>query len=243
MFSAPWRGIAVVDAAVALGRATQNERYRKLGRLPRDSRLVQRALATPALVEGERVFLTVLFADLRGSLELLAGHKPEDARLILDGVWERMMEAVHHQGGTVNQVMGDGIMALFGAALPCPDHAAQGCLAALRMQGAVRRYAAVLRRHRDTDVEIRVGLNSGEVMVRAIESDVREDYTAVGQATHVAARMEQLARPGTTLITRDTLQLAEHAITARPVGQVAVKGLVEGIEAFEIVAARPRVKA
>jgi class 3 adenylate cyclase len=199
----------------------------------------QRALAAPALVEGERVFLTVLFADLRGSLELLAGRKLEDARLILDGVLERMMEAVHHEGGTVNQVMGDGIMALFGAPLPCPDHAAQGCLAALRMQAAVRRYAAVLRRHRGTDVEIRVGLNSGEVMVRAIESDVGQDYTAVGQATHVAARMEQLARPGTTLITRDTLQLAEHAIRARSVGQVAVKGLVEGIEAFEIVAARP----
>ena len=199
----------------------------------------QRALTAPHVVEGERVFLTVLFADLRGSLELLAGRTLEESRLILDGVLERMMEAVHHQGGTVNQVMGDGIMALFGAPLPCPDHAARGCLAGLRMQAAVRRYAAALRRERDANVEIRVGLNSGEVMVRAIESDVAQTYTAVGPATHVAARMEQLARPGTTLITRDTLQLADHAITTKPVGRVAVKGLADGVEAFEIVGARP----
>ena len=99
-------------------------------------------LAAPALVEGERVFLTVLFADLRGFSQLLAGRELEDARLILDGVLERMMEAVHHEGGTVNQVMGDGIMALFGAPLPRPDHAAQGWSGCAPDAG--RRYVATL---------------------------------------------------------------------------------------------------
>jgi class 3 adenylate cyclase len=193
-------------------------------------------LTARAALEGERAFLTVLFADLRGSLELLSGRDLEEARAILDGVLERMMEAVHHHGGTVNQVMGDGIMALFGAPLPCADHAVRGCLAAVRMQAAVRRYAAALRRERDIDVQIRVGVNSGEVIVRAIDSDLGHDYTAVGPPTHVAARMEQLAQPGTTLITADTLRLASHAISARGVGRVAVKGLADEVEAFEIVA-------
>jgi class 3 adenylate cyclase len=189
------------------------------------------------LGEG-RTFLTVLFADLRGSLELLTGYDLEGARAVLDEVLERMMEAVRHHGGTVNQVMGDGIMALFGGPRGPSDHAAHGCLAAVRMQAAVSRYADALRRSRDVDVQIRVGLNSGEVIVRAIGSDLGRDYTAVGQATHVAARMEQLARPGTTLVTRDTMCLAREAIVARPVGRVVVKGLSEPLETFEVVAAR-----
>ena len=114
----------------------------------------------------------------------------------------------------------------------------RGCLAALRMQAAVQRYADALRGARGVDVQIRVGLNSGEAIVRSIGSGVGQDYSAVGQTTHVAARMEQLARPGTTLITADTLRLARHAVTAIPVGRVAVKGLPEEVEAFEIVAAR-----
>ncbi len=194
-------------------------------------------LGARAPAEGERAFLTVLFADLRGSLELLTGRGLEEGRMILDAVLERMMDAVRQERGVVNQVMGDGIMALFGAPLPCPDHAARGCLAALRMQAAVQRYAEALRDTRGIDVQIRVGLNSGEAIVRSIGSDLGQDYSAVGQTTHVAARMEQLARPGTTLITADTLALARHAVTARPVGRVAVKGLPEGVEAFEIVAA------
>ena len=106
------------------------------------------------------------------------------------------MEAVHRYEGTVNQVMGDGIMALFGAPLAHEDHAVRACYAALRMQDAVRRYADEVRRAHGVTVQIRVGLNSGEVVVRAIGSDLRMDYTAVGQTTHLAARMEQLAEPG-----------------------------------------------
>ena len=137
----------------------------------------------------------MLFADLKGSMELLADRDPEEARRLLDPVLERMMEAVHHYEGTVNQVMGDGIMALFGAPVAHEDHAVRACYAALRMQENVKRYAEGVRRE-GVPVQIRVGLNSGEVVVRAIGSDLHMDYTAVGQTTHLAARMEQMAMPG-----------------------------------------------
>src|SRR6185503_1183377 len=126
-----------------------------------------------------------------------------------------MMDAVHRYEGTVNQVMGDGIMALFGAPLAHEDHAVRACYAALAMQGAVKKYADSMRRQHGVTVGIRVGLNSGEVVVRAIGSDLRMDYTAVGQTTHLAARMEQLADPGTVLLTPDTLQLAEGYVEVK----------------------------
>jgi class 3 adenylate cyclase len=136
----------------------------------------------------------VLFADLKGSMELLADRDPEEARKILDPVLERMMEAVHRYEGTVNQVMGDGIMALFGAPLAHEDHAVRACYAALRMQESVKKYAEGIFRTYGIPLRIRVGLNSGEVVVRSIGSDLHMDYTAVGQTTHLAARMEQITR-------------------------------------------------
>jgi class 3 adenylate cyclase len=170
--------------------------------------LAERILTSKTALEGERKQVTVLFADLKGSMELLADRDPEEARRLLDPVLERMMEAVHHYEGTVNQVMGDGIMALFGAPLAHEDHAVRACYAALRMQDAVRRYSDELRRAQGVEVQIRVGLNSGEVVVRSIGSDLHMDYTAVGQTTHLAARMEQLAAPGSVRLTAETLQLA-----------------------------------
>jgi class 3 adenylate cyclase len=121
------------------------------------------------------------------------------------------MEAVHRYEGTVNQVMGDGIMALFGAPLAHEDHAARACYAALRMQELVKRHAEDAHRAHGVNVQIRVGLNSGEVVVRAIGSDLRMDYTAVGQTTHLAARMEQLAAPGSILLTTETQHLVEDS--------------------------------
>src|SRR5262245_48831646 len=171
--------------------------------------LAERILDSRAALEGERKQVTVLFADLRGSMELLADRDPEEARKLLDPVLERMMEAVHRYEGTVNQVMGDGIMALFGAPLAHEDHAVRACYAALRMQDGVRRYSDELRHAQGVEVQIRVGLNSGAVVVRSIGSDLRMDYTAVGQTTHLAARMEQLATPGTVRLTGETLRLAE----------------------------------
>src|SRR5262249_32881306 len=145
--------------------------------------------------------VTVLFADLKGSMELLADRDPEEARKLIDPVLEHMMEAVHRYEGTVNQVMGDGIMALFGAPLAHEDHAVRACYAALRMQDTLKRHTDDTRRSHGVEVQIRVGLNSGEVVVRSVGSDLRMDYTAVGQTTHLAARMEQLAPPGTVRMT------------------------------------------
>src|SRR5215510_10154718 len=152
--------------------------------------------------------MTLLFSDLKGSMELLADRDPEDARRLLDPVLEHMMEAVHRFEGTVNQVMGDGIMALFGAPVAHEDHAVRACYAALRMQDAVRRYSDELRGVQGVEVQIRVGLSSGDVVVRSVGSDLRMDYTAVGQTTHLGARMEQLAAPGSVRLTAVTAQLA-----------------------------------
>jgi class 3 adenylate cyclase/tetratricopeptide (TPR) repeat protein len=202
--------------------------------------LAERILASKAALEGERKQVTVLFADLKGSMELLADRDPEEARKVLDPVLERMMETVHCYEGTVNQVMGDGIMALFGAPVAHEDHAVRACYAALRMQERVGRYVEDLRRSHGLDVQIRVGLNAGEVVVRAIGSDLHMDYTAVGQTTHLAGRMEQLARPGTTLLTADTLRLAEGYVEVKPLGAMPVKGFPALVETYELLRAGPR---
>jgi class 3 adenylate cyclase/tetratricopeptide (TPR) repeat protein len=208
--------------------------------------LAERILTSKTALEGERKQVTVLFADVTGSMELLADRDPEEARKILDPVLELMMEAVHQYDGTVNQVMGDGIMALFGAPLAHEDHAVRACYAALRMLDVVRRYSGDLRRAQGVEVQIRVGVNSGDVVVRSIGSDLRMDYTAVGQTTHLAARMEQLAAPGSIRLTAGTLQLAEGFVHVTSLGPVPIKGLGEPVEVFELVgagAARTRLEA
>src|SRR5438105_1173035 len=154
--------------------------------------LIEKILTFRHALEGERKQVTVLFADLKGSMEFLDDRDPEEARQLLDPVLERMMEAVHRYEGTVNQVMGDGIMALFGAPLAHEDHAVRACYAALRMQEAVQQYAAEVQRTHGVPIHIRVGLNAGEVVVRSIGSDLHMDYTSVGQTTHLSARIDRL---------------------------------------------------
>jgi class 3 adenylate cyclase/tetratricopeptide (TPR) repeat protein len=199
--------------------------------------LAGRIRTSRAAIEGERKQVTILFADVKGSMELLADRDPEEARQLLDPVLERMMEAVHFYEGTVNQVLGDGIMALFGAPLAHEDHAVRACYAALRMQESIARYAADLRAARGASVEVRVGLNSGQVVVRSIGNDLTMDYSAVGQSTHLAARMEQLARPGTILLTSATARLAEGYVDVEPQPDTRVKGLAEPVAVFELRAA------
>ena len=199
--------------------------------------LAEKILTSRSALEGERKQVTVLFADLKGSMELLADRDPEEARQLLDPVLERMMAAVHRYEGTVNQVMGDGIMALFGAPLAHEDHALRAGYAALAMQESVTRYGDELQRSQGVPMQIRVGLNSGEVVVLAIGSDLHMDYTTVGQTTHLAACMEQMAKPGSILITAETLRLAEGYIRATPLGPVPIKGLDAPVQAFELVGA------
>ena len=199
--------------------------------------LAEKILTSRSALEGERKQVTVLFADLKGSMELLADRDPEEARQLLDPVLERMMAAVHRYEGTVNQVMGDGIMALFGAPLAHEDHAVRACYAALAMQAAVQQYAAEVQRTHGVPLQMRVGLNAGEVVVRAIGNDLHMDYSAIGQTTHLAARMEQMAMPGSILITPAVLGLAEGYVQVGSLGPMPVKGLDVPVEVFELVGA------
>src|SRR5262245_36013086 len=201
--------------------------------------LAERILTSRAVLEGERKQVTVLFADVKGSMELLSDRDPEEVRALLDPVLEAMMEAVHRYEGTVNQVMGDGIMALFGAPIAHEDHAIRGCYAAHRMQETIGRYAEAVRRTHGAIVQIRVGLNSGEVVVRAIGSDLHMDYTAVGQTTHLGGRMEQLALPGTILLAPETARLAEGYVTLRSLGGMPVRGLPQPVEVHELTGITP----
>jgi class 3 adenylate cyclase/tetratricopeptide (TPR) repeat protein len=201
------------------------------------SYLAEKILTSRSALEGERKQVTVLFADLKGSTELIRDLDPEQAQALLDPALHLMMDAVHRFEGTVNQVLGDGIMALFGAPVAHEDHAMRACYTALAMQTALRRYAEEVRRAHGLEMQARVGLNSGEVVVRAIGNDLHMDYSAVGQTTHLAARMEQLATPGSIRLTAATLRLAEGLVQVHALGPVPVRGLTEPVEGFELTGA------
>ena len=189
----------------------------------RPRHLADKILTSRAALEGERKLVTVLFADIKGSVDLIADRDPEDAQKLLDPVLERMIEAVHRYEGTVNRVMGDGIMALFGAPIAHEDHAVRACYAALRMQETITRYADEVQRSHGVPVMVRVGLNSGEILVCAIGNDLHMDYTVVGQTANLAARMEQMAKPGSVVTTADTLQvgrrLHRHEVARARIGE------------------------
>lgn len=189
-------------------------------------------------LEGERKLVTVMFADIKGSLEMLSARDPEEAVALLDPVIGHMKAAVHRYEGTVNQIMGDGIMALFGAPAAHEDHAARACYAALAMQESIRALARDLQRNRGPSVEIRVGLNSGVVVIRAIDNDLHMDLSAIGETTHLAARMEEMTPPGSIWLTRATLTLAEPLVETKPLGARAMRGRPAPVEVFELVGAR-----
>ncbi len=208
--------------------------------------LAEKILASRSAVEGERKQVTVLFADVQGSTALIEGMDTEQAVELLEPALKAMMDAVHRYEGTVNKVQGDGIMALFGAPLAHEDHAVRACYAALAMEQAIRTIAEETRRAHGVEVQVRVGLHSGEVVVRAIGNDLSMDYDAVGPTVHLAKRMEQLASPGSTRLTPETLRLAEGFVDVGSLGPVPVKGFTEPIEVFELVAAgmaRTRLQA
>jgi class 3 adenylate cyclase/tetratricopeptide (TPR) repeat protein len=197
--------------------------------------LTEKILATRTALEGERKQVTVLFADIKDSTELIKGLDAEAAQQLLDPALHRMMDAVHRFEGTVNQVLGDGIMALFGAPIAHEDHALRACYAALAMQTAMHDYTEAVRRTHGLELRIRVGLNAGEVVVRTIRNDLHMDYSAVGETTHLAARMEQLATPGTIRLSAATLRLVEGLVRVTALGPVPVKGLTEPVEVFELL--------
>jgi class 3 adenylate cyclase/tetratricopeptide (TPR) repeat protein len=207
--------------------------------------MIDHVLASRTALEGERKQVTVLFADLRGSLGVLAGLDPEDAQALLDAVVATMVEAVHRYEGAVNQTMGDGIMALFGAPIAHEDHALRAACAALAMQDAVRAMRDPTWEARGARPQIRVGLHSGEVAIRTVRNDLSMEYRAVGQTTHIAARMEQLAAPGKVWLTYDTFKLGQGLLRASPMGPMTVRGVPNPIEVYELegISVRTRFQA
>ena len=178
--------------------------------------LAERVLRSRAALEGERKQVTVLFADVKGSLALIEHADPEDARRLLDAALGAMMDGVHRYEGTVNRALGDGIMALFGAPIAHEDHAVRACYAALAIQRAMQAQADQSRATHGVEVSVRIGLNSGEVLVRAIGNDLSMDYDAIGPTVHLASRMEQLASPGTIRLTAATARLAQASSSFGP---------------------------
>ena len=201
--------------------------------------LANRILSGKAALEGERKIVTVLFADIKGSMDIMERLDPEEAKQLIDPCLQRMMDAVHRVEGTVNRILGDGIMALFGAPLALEDHAQRALSAALLMHEAVARYALELREHHGISLQIRVGVNTGEVVVRTISNNLYMDYSAVGHAVGLATRMESLATPGSTLVTFSAYRLAHDFFHFAARGTVKVKGVKEPLETYELLGPGP----
>ncbi|MFQ5698025.1 MAG: adenylate/guanylate cyclase domain-containing protein, partial [Myxococcota bacterium] len=176
--------------------------------------------------------MTVLFADVKGSMELAEALDPEEWHAILDRFFRVLSDGVHRYEGTVNQYTGDGIMALFGAPIAHEDHAQRACHAALHLTRALRQYTEELRAERGLDFAVRIGLNSGEVVVGSIGDDLRMDYTAQGHTVGLAARMEGLASPGGICLTGRTVELAKGFFRFRARGTVEIRGLREAVKVY-----------
>lgn len=219
-----------LDQAGATAPAEQKP-FSSQGYLPKH--LAEKILASRHLIEGERKQVTVLFADIKGSTRLVERLDPEEVRSLLDPVLQIMMAAIHRYEGTVNQVLGDGIMALFGAPVAHEDHALRACYAAITMQEGMRRYSEkVTGSH---ELKIGVGLNSGEVVVRSISNDLNLDYSAIGHSTYLAARMEEIAAPGSIMLAAATLREVEGFVQVKSLGALAVKGFSRPVETYELV--------
>lgn len=208
--------------------------------------LAEKILASRHKLEGERKQVTVLFADIKGSTKLLETLDPEEAQKLIDPVLQIMMDAVHKYEGTVNQVLGDGIMALFGAPLAHEDHALRACYAALAMQEEMRRYRERAGQTEESGLHVGIGMNSGEVVVRSIDTDLNIDYSAIGHTTHLAARMQELAGPAMALLSASTLRQVEGFVQVQSLGAVQAKGISQPVDAYSLTGAttaRTRVQA
>jgi class 3 adenylate cyclase/tetratricopeptide (TPR) repeat protein len=200
--------------------------------------LATRILGSRAAIEGELKLVTVMFVDIRDSFEMISKRDPEQAQAMIDSMLRRMIESVHRYEGTVNQVLGDGFMALFGAPISHEDHAVRAASAAFAIQQALKEAPAGSFGDLGAEAQVRIGLNSGEVAIRAIGNDLSVDYRAIGPTTHMAARMEQIALPGTILLTAETARLAEGLLDVDPLGRLEIKGVSEPVPVFELKGVR-----
>jgi class 3 adenylate cyclase/tetratricopeptide (TPR) repeat protein len=200
--------------------------------------LAEKILTSKAALEGERKLVTVLFADASGFTSLAEQLDPEDVHQFMNRAFELMLAEVHRYEGTVNQFLGDGIMALFGAPIAHEDHAQRAVHAALGIRKALEQHRDDLHRQRGISLQVRQGLNTGLVVVGSIGTDLRMDYTAVGDTTNVAARLVQAADPGRIVISVATHRLVEGYFYTRPLGELALKGKAAPQRAWEVIASR-----
>ena len=189
---------------------------------------------------GERKTVTALFADIKGSMDLMERLDPEEARAIVDPALKLMIDAMHRYDGYIVQSTGDGIFALFGAPVAHEDHAQRGLYAALRVQEDMARYSAGLRAAGNPPVEIRVGLNTGEVVVRSIRTDdAHTEYTPIGHSMSLAARMQTLAPTGSIVITEQTQKLTAGYFDLKPLGATRIKGVTDPINVYQVIGIGP----
>src|SRR5215470_4428988 len=194
----------------------------------------------PENLEGERKTVTMLFADIKGSMDLIEDLDPEEARAIVDPALKLMIDAVHHYEGYVAQSTGDGIFALFGAPIAHEDHSQRALYSALRMQEEIRRYAEKLRAEKGVNLEIRVGVNTGEVVVRSIrKDDLHTDYVPIGHSTSLAARLQGLATGGTIVVSEETRKLTDGYFRFKDLGTARIKGVTDPVEIHEVTGVGP----
>jgi class 3 adenylate cyclase len=199
--------------------------------------LAEKILNTRSTLEGERKLVTVMFADVANFTSLSEKLEPEEVHQIMEGCLRILMDEIHQYEGTINQFTGDGVMALFGAPLAHEDHAPRACYAALAIQKDLAEYSEKVKKDFGREFQMRIGLNSGPVVVGSIGDDLHMDYTAIGDTINLASRMESLAQPGTVLLSRDTHRLVKDYFDLKPIGPLEVKGKEEPQEAFELVKA------
>jgi class 3 adenylate cyclase/pimeloyl-ACP methyl ester carboxylesterase len=200
--------------------------------------LADKILTSKEALEGERKLVTVLFADVSGFTALSERLDPEDVHQLMDRAFELMLAEIHRYEGTVNQFLGDGLMALFGAPIAHEDHAVRAVHAALGVQRALAGYREQLVRDRGIEFRVRMGLNTGAVVVGKIGDNLRMDYTAVGDTTNLAARVLGLAEPGEILLGPDTAKATGPYFTLEPLDEVVVKGKVLPVRPFRVRSAR-----
>jgi class 3 adenylate cyclase/pimeloyl-ACP methyl ester carboxylesterase len=200
--------------------------------------LAEKILISRAALQGERKLVTVLFVDVSSFTALSEKLDPEDVHALMDRAFELMLGEIHRYEGTVNQFLGDGLMALFGAPITHEDHSARAVHAALGIQRALGTYRDELLARRGIDFRVRMGLNSGAVVVGKIGDNLRMDYTAVGDTTNLAARLLALAEPGQILVSEDIVKAAGPYFALQPVGEVSVKGKTLPVRPYRVEGTR-----
>ncbi|UCB50661.1 MAG: AAA family ATPase [Deltaproteobacteria bacterium] len=204
--------------------------------------LADKILTTRSSMQGERKLVTVFFADVANYTSVAEELDPEEVHQIMDGCFQILMDEIHRYEGTINQFTGDGVMALFGAPVAHEDHAQRACYAALSIQKAIGEYGKRIERDRGVEFKIRIGLNSGPVIVGSIGDDLRMDYTAVGDTTNLAARIQQAAKPGEVWASQETRNIIQDYFHNEMVGEFPLKGKAVHQPLYRMVSERPDVR-